>query len=281
MNDDINQSTTRTWLEKLGNLLGGEPRDKNELMEMLRDATERRVLDTNSLGMIEGVLEVPKLRVRDIMIPRSQMVVIEQDMDLKQILPIVITTVHSRFPVIGENKDEVLGILLAKDLLAFAFGEKPFNLQEILRPAVFVPESKRLDVLLQEFRKNRNHMAVVVDEYGGVTGLITIEDVLEQIVGDIEDEYDTEEDQYIKKYNENAYAVKALAPIEEFNEFFGSHLDDKDADTVGGLVLSKFGHLPKRGETIELSGFRFKILRADSRRIHLLQVVPESPPSRG
>lgn len=279
MSDELQSapSVARTWLEKLGQVLAGEPRDRNELVEILRDATDRHLLDTNSLGMIEGVLEVPELRVRDIMIPRSQMTVIEHEMTLEQILPIVITTVHSRFPVIGENKDEVLGILLAKDLLSYAFGEKPkpFNIREILRPAVFVPESKRLDVLLQEFRKNRNHMAVVVDEYGGVTGLITIEDVLEQIVGDIEDEYDTDEDQFIKKFNDNSFAVKALTPIEEFNEYFDIKLDEKEVDTIGGLVLREFGHLPKRGESIEIQYYRFKVLRADNRRIHLLQVFPK------
>ena len=259
----------------MGQALAGEPRDRSELVEILRDATERQLLDPKSLDMIEGVLEVPELRVRDIMIPRSQMVVIEEDMPLQAILPIVMTTVHSRFPVIGDNKDEVLGILLAKDLLAYAFGEKkPFNIKEILRPAVFVPESKRLDVLLQEFRLNRNHMAVVVDEYGGVTGLITIEDVLEQIVGDIEDEYDTDEAQYIRKYSERSFAVRALTPIEDFNEYFSTDFQDKEADTIGGLVLREFGHLPKRGESIEISKFRFKVLRADSRRIYLMQVSP-------
>lgn len=278
MTDDLQTPTlsTRSWLEKLGQILAGEPRDRNELMEILRDATERHLLDPNSLGMIEGVLEVPELRVRDIMTSRSQMIVIEQDMPLEQILPIVITTVHSRFPVIGENKDEVLGILLAKDLLVYAFDDKqkPFNIRDVLRPATFVPESKRLDVLLQEFRLNRNHMAVVVDEYGGVTGLVTIEDVLEQIVGDIEDEHDTEDDQYIKKYNENTFAVKALTPIDEFNEYFQLDLEDKEADTIGGLIIREFGHLPKRGESIEILGYRFKVLRADNRRIHLLQVTP-------
>jgi len=278
MNDELSTSTSstqRSWLEKLGQALGGEPRDRHELLEILRDATERQLLDPRSLDMIEAVLEVPQLRVRDIMIPRSQMVVIEEDMSLKSILPIVMTTVHSRFPVIGDNKDEVLGILLAKDLLSHAFDEnKPFKIKEILRPAVFVPESKRLDVLLQEFRLNRNHMAVVVDEYGGVTGLITIEDVLEQIVGDIEDEYDTDDAQYIRKYNENSFAVRALTPIEDFNEYFATKaLEDKEADTIGGLVLREFGHLPKRGESIEISKFRFKVLRADNRRIYLLQVT--------
>lgn len=279
MSDELQNppSPTRTWLEKIGQALAGEPRDRNELVEILRDATERQLLDTNSLGMIEGVLEVPELRVGDIMIPRSQMIVIEQDMKLENILPIVISTVHSRFPVIGDNKDEVLGILLAKDLLSYAFGEqpKPFDIREVLRAAVFVPESKRLDVLLQEFRKNRNHMAVVVDEYGGVTGVITIEDVLEQIVGDIADEYDTEEDQFIKKYNENSFAVKALTPIEEFNEYFDIQLDENEVDTIGGLVLREFGHLPKRGESILIADYLFKVIRADNRRIHLLQVTPK------
>lgn len=279
MTDELQTPTVpaRSWLEKLGQVLAGEPRDRNELIEILRDAAERRLLDLNSLGMIEGVLQVPELRVRDIMIPRSQMIVIEQDMPLEQILPIVVTTVHSRFPVIGENKDEVLGILLAKDLLVYAFDDKqkPFNLQDVLRTAVFVPESKRLDVLLQEFRLNRNHMAVVVDEYGGVTGLVTIEDVLEQIVGDIEDEHDTEDDSFIKKYSEDSFAVKALIPIDEFNEYFGLDLQDKEADTIGGLLLREFGHLPKRGESIEIQGYRFRVLRADSRRIHLLQVIPK------
>jgi len=276
MSDDLQVTQpSRSWLEKIGQVLAGEPRDRHELLEILRDAAERRLLDLNSLGMIEGILQVPELKVREIMIPRSHMIVIEQDMPLDQILPIVITTVHSRFPVIGENKDEILGILLAKDLLAYAFGNKakPFNIREILRTAVFVPESKRLDVLLQEFRRNRNHMAVVVDEYGGVTGLVTIEDVLEQIVGDIEDEYDTDDDQLIKKYNDNTYAVKALTPIEEFNKFFGANLEAKDVDTIGGLVTREFGHLPKRGEFVEINDFRFKVLRGDNRRIYLLQVI--------
>lgn len=279
MNDEIQNpplSNSRSWLEKIGHALAGDPRDRSELIEVLRDATERELLDRNSLAMIEGILQVPELRVRDIMIPRSQMVVIEQDMPLDQILPILITTVHSRFPVIGSNKDEVVGILLAKDLLAYAQGksEKLFNIRGVLRPAVFVPESKRLDVLLQEFRHNRNHMAVVVDEYGGVTGLVTIEDVLEQIVGDIEDEYDTEDDVLIKKYHENTFTVRALTPVDEFNEYFDVELDNKEADTIGGLIIREFGHLPKRGESVEIEGFVFKILRADNRRIHLLQVTP-------
>lgn len=272
MSDDI--SASRSWLDKLGHALQREPRDKNDLIEILRIAKERHLLDTNAFNMIEGVLEVQELRVRDIMIPRSQMVVIEQDMPLTDILPIVVQTVHSRFPVIGENKDEILGILLAKDLLAYSFGEKKaFKIREIIRPVIFIPESKRLDVLLQEFRVNRNHMAVVIDEYGGVTGLVTIEDVLEQIVGEIADEYDTEDDQNIKKYQENSYYVRSLTPIEEFNDYFNANLEEKDVETIGGVVMRGFGHLPKRSETVEISGFRFKVLRADNRRIHLLQVI--------
>jgi magnesium and cobalt transporter len=271
------QPATRSWLEKITQMISGEPRDRNELIEIIRDAAERHLLDLNSLGMIEGILQVPELRVRDIMIPRSQMVIIEQDMQLEQILPIVITTIHSRFPVIGENKDEILGILLAKDLLSFTFGHhaKPFNIRDILRAAVFVPESKRLDVLLQEFRHNHNHMAIIVDEYGGITGLVTIEDVLEQIVGDIADEYDTDDDKPIKQYNDNAYAVKALTPMEDFNDFFHCALNGKDVDTIGGFVTREFGHLPKRGESVDIQGFKFKVLRSDKRRLHLLQVIPQ------
>jgi magnesium and cobalt transporter len=290
MNDESQNTPpgTRSWLEKIGQAFCSEPRDKNELIEILREAHDKQLIDANAFGMMEGVLEIQELRVRDIMLPRSQMVVIEQNMPLKDILPIVIETVHSRFPVIGENKDEVLGILLAKDLLTYTLpehikehnplGTRPrhqFNIREILRPAVFVPESKRLDVLLQEFRVNRNHMAVVIDEYGGVTGLVTIEDVLEEIVGDIEDEYDTDDDQVIKKHNENSYYVKALTPIEEFNEYFNANLDDKEAETIGGLVLRGFGHLPKRGESIVIDQYKFKIMRADNRRIHLLHVIPD------
>lgn len=278
MSDESHNNTAsnhhRTWLEKIGQVLAREPRDRHELVAMLRDAAQRHLLDLNSLDMIEGVLEVPSLRVRDIMIPRSHMAVIEQNTPLDQILPVVIETVHSRFPIIGENKDEVLGILLAKDLLAYAFGRKEsdFHLSDILRPAIFIPESKRLDVLLQEFRRNRNHMAIVVDEYGGVTGLVTIEDVLEQIVGDIEDEYDTDDAELIQKYHNDSYAVKALTPIESFNEYFKAQLQDADMDTVGGLVMREFGCLPKRGESIDISGYSFKVLRADNRRVHLFQV---------
>ncbi len=274
----LSAAPNRSWLEKIGQILAREPQDRKELVEMLRDAAHRHLLDMNSLGMIEGILAVPDLRVSDIMIPRSQMSVIEQDTPLEQILPLVIETVHSRFPVTGENKDTVLGILLAKDLLAYAFkrSEQDFCLSKILRPALFIPESKRLDVLLQEFRKNRNHMAMVVDEYGGITGLVTIEDVLEQIVGAIEDEYDTDDAQLIKKYQTDSYAVKALTPIETFNEFFHATLSDVEADTLGGLITRAFGRLPTRGESLFIEPYEFKILRADNRRIYLLEVSKNS-----
>jgi magnesium and cobalt transporter len=232
-------------------------------------------LDPEALTMIEGVLQVAEMQVRDIMVPRAQMAVVERDAALDNILPVVIESAHSRFPVIDDNRDEVVGILLAKDLLAY-YGQdnaKNFNVRDILRPAVFIPESKRLNVLLNEFRASRNHMAIVVDEYGGVAGLVTIEDVLEQIVGEIVDEHDIEEDAYIMKHNDNVYAVKALTPIEEFNHYFFAKFSDDEFDTIGGLVMNRFGRLPRRGEVISIDRFRFKILNADSRRIHLLQVT--------
>ncbi|MDB6095822.1 MAG: magnesium/cobalt efflux protein [Francisellaceae bacterium] len=265
----------KSWFAKFLTFIKKKPKDRNQLIDVLREATERQLLDANSLGMIEGVLEMAKLRVRDIMIPRSQMVIIEKNMSLEEIVSLIIKTVHSRFPVIGDNKDEILGVLLAKDLLNYSFNQTtiPFSIQTVIRTPFFVPESKRLDVLLQEFRSNRNHMAVVVDEYGGITGLVTIEDILEEIVGEIEDEYDIDNDQLIKKFKSNAYSVNALTPIEEFNDFFKTKLSARDVETIGGLILQQFGHLPKRGETLEMDNFVFKILRADKRRIILLQVT--------
>ena len=253
----------------------GEPKDREQLVELLRDAQQRDLLDPDALAMIEGVLQVAEMQVRDIMIPRAQMTVVERDASLDKILPVIIESAHSRFPVIGDNRDEVVGILLAKDLLAYSGpdGAKNFSVRDILRPAVFIPESKRLNVLLKEFRASRNHMAIVVDEYGGVAGLVTIEDVLEQIVGEIVDEHDIEEDAYIKKHNDNVYAVKALTPIEEFNDYFYSKFSDEEFDTIGGLVMQRFGRLPRRGEVITIDRFRFKVLNADSRRIHLMQVT--------
>ncbi|MEJ2554259.1 MAG: transporter associated domain-containing protein [Gammaproteobacteria bacterium] len=270
-----NGTSSRSWLERLSFALLGEPKDREQLVELLRDAQQRELLDPEALTMIEGVLQVAEIQVRDIMVPRAQMAVVERDASLEEILPVVIESAHSRFPVIGDNRDEVVGILLAKDLLAYYGQDKArnFNVRDILRPAVFIPESKRLNVLLKEFRASRNHMAIVVDEYGGVAGLVTIEDVLEQIVGEIVDEHDIEEDTYIKRHNDNVYAVKALTPIEEFNDYFYANFSDEEFDTIGGLVMHRFGRLPRRGEVISIDRFRFKVLNADSRRIHLLQVT--------
>lgn len=270
----------KTWLERLSKALLREPQDREQLIKLLRDAEQRNLLDANALTMIEGVLQISDMQVRDIMIPRAQMVVIEQDSTPEEFFPLVIESGHSRFPVIGENRDEVIGILLAKDLLSYSFHPKPqqFQIRDLLRPPVFVPESKHLNTLLQEFRYNRNHMAIVVDEYGGVAGLVTIEDVLEQIVGEIEDEYDIDEEAFIKKLNDTQYTVKALTPIEEFNQYFETNLDDTEFDTVGGLVLQAFGHLPKRGEITTLGRFRFKVLNSDSRRIRLLRVTIKKKP---
>ena len=279
MNED--RSTTgpgrRTWLERISQALLGEPRDRDEIIELLRNAEQREVLDADALAMIEGVLQVSEMQVRDIMVPRGLMVVVERDMPLEQMIPVITESAHSRFPVIGDSRDEILGILLAKDLLTYCFGREAgrFNVRDILRPAVFIPESKRLNVLLREFRSSRNHMAIVVDEYGGVSGLVTIEDVLEQIVGEIEDEHDFDEESLIRKFSDSRYTVKALTPIEDFNDHFGSKFSDEEYDTIAGLVIQGFGRLPKRGESVQVGAFRFKVLHADNRRIHLLEVVPQ------
>jgi len=276
MSDERNATGNgqRSWLDKISYALLGEPRDREELVQLLRDAQTRNLFDSDALAMIEGVLQVSEMQVRDVMIPRSQMIVVERDAAPEDILPILVESGHSRFPVIGESRDEVVGIFLAKDLLGYFSGGTPesFHIRNVLRPVVFIPESKRLNVLLKEFRSNRNHMAVVVDEYGGVAGLVTIEDVLEQIVGEIVDESDVEEQEFIKKHSESKYIVKALTPIDEFNEAFGSEFDDEQFDTIGGVVLNALGHLPKRGETAAIGMFEFRVLRADNRRVHLLEV---------
>ena len=264
----------RSWLERLSHVLLGEPKDREQLIELLRDAQQRRLLDSDALAMIEGVMQVSEMQVRDIMVPRAQMVVIKHDTSLQDILPIITESEHSRFPVIVESRDEVIGILLAKDLLGYFVPgrDTAFNVRDILRPAVFIPEGKRLNVLLKEFRANRNHMAIVVDEYGGVAGLVTIEDVLEQIVGEIEDEHDIDEESFIKKHSDSNYTVKALTPIEDFNNYFDTDFSDAEFDTIGGLAVHGFGRVPRRGESIAIGRFRFKVLHADNRRVHLLQV---------
>jgi len=255
----------------LGNVLMREPKDREQLVELLRDAQQRNLLDADALDMIESVLQVSEMQVRDIMIPRAQMAVVSRDLSAEAILSVVIEEGHSRFPVISDNRDEVVGILLAKDLLRYRFdGGTSFDIKDVMRPAVFIPESKRLNVLLKEFRVNRNHLAIVVDEYGGVAGMVTIEDVLEQIVGEIEDEHDIDDDIFIRKRSDTSYILKALTPIEDFNEYFGADFSDEEFDTLGGLLTRAFGHMPKRGESVTLGRFEFDVLRADKRRLHIV-----------
>jgi magnesium and cobalt transporter len=260
-------------------LVREEPRDRAALVELLRAVARRGVLGADALAMIEGVLGVADLQVRDIMVPRSQMVVLERASPPERLLPVIIESGHSRFPVIGEDRDQVAGILLAKDLLRYyAEGATGgFDIREVLRPAAFVPESKRLNVLLKEFRVSRNHMAIVVDEYGGVSGLVTIEDVIEEIVGEIADEYDTEEDQTIRREGDRQFAVLALTRIQEFNEYFATSFSEEQYDTIGGLVMHQFGRLPRRGESVTMDGYEFKVLRADRRRIDQLRVTTPAP----
>jgi magnesium and cobalt transporter len=268
----MDPSARPTLLERLSTLLMREPEDREQLLQQLRGAFERNLLDADALSIIEGALSVSDMQVRDIMVPRAQMDVIDVEDAPEKIAQIAVDTYHSRFPAIGENRDDVVGILLAKDLLRY-FAGKEFELRDTLRPAVFVPESKRLNVLLREFRASRNHMAIVVDEYGGVAGLVTIEDVLEQIVGDIEDEYDFDEAaDNIVRDNTGRYRVKATTEIEDFNKAFETELSADDYDTLGGLVIHKLGRLPKRGETLEIGGLKVQVLRADSRRVHTLLV---------
>lgn len=275
MSEDRSTNGHKSWLDRLVQAFVHEPQSRQELLELLREAHANDVLDIEALSIIEGALQVSDMQVRDIMIPRSQMTTIKATQTPREFLPAVIEAAHSRYPVIGESVDDVLGILLAKDLLPLLLEDNTerFNIKDILRPATCVPESKRLNVLLKEFRSTRNHMAIVIDEYGGVSGLVTIEDVLEQIVGDIEDEHDVDEDSYIKPLPSGDYLVKGLTPIEDFNESFDTSFPDEEFDTVGGLVMNAFGHLPKRNEVVELDGFRVRVLNADSRRVHLLRVT--------
>ncbi|MCX7176494.1 MAG: CBS domain-containing protein [Proteobacteria bacterium] len=264
-----------TLLERLSALLTRAPEDREDLLELLHSAFERNLLDADALSIIEGALGVSDMQVRDIMVPRAQMDVIDIDQTPEKIAEFVIEAAHSRFPAIGENRDDVLGILLAKELLRY-FAGMDFDLRDSLRPAVFIPESKRLNVLLREFRASRNHMAIVVDEYGGVSGLVTIEDVLEQIVGDIDDEYDFDEAaDNIVLDNAGRYRVKATTEIADFNEAFKTNFSDEEFDTLGGLVIHHLGRLPKRGETVQIEGLRIQVLRADSRRVHTLLVDPQ------
>ena len=281
MNDDAstNSQDKRSWLDKLSFFLSDRPSNKEELLERIRQAEEDQILDREALDTIEGALQMSHMQVRDIMVPRPQMAVVKADQSTQEFMQTITETSHSRFPVIGESPDEVLGILLAKDLLPLAFAKQMdnFDLNAMLRKPIFVPESKRLSILLNEFRTNRYHMAIVLDEYGGVAGLVTIEDVLEQIVGEIEDETDAEEDDgNIRPFADKGFLVKALTTIDDFNAHFGTYYDETEFDTIGGIITQQFGHLPAKDESIQVGDLNFHILAADNRRILLMQVNPIS-----
>lgn len=276
MNDDDSRRDNESVVTRIRRLLRGEPDSREDLIQLLDDKRWTAVLEKQELRMLQGVLQVSQMQVREVMIPRSQMVVVDRDSSTETILATIIDCGHSRFPVIGDDRDEVIGILLAKDVLRFFVespGKEP-DLSTFIRPATFIPESKRLDTLLQEFRASRNHMAIVVDEYGGTSGLLTIEDVLEEIVGEIDDEHDPEEAEHIEQQADH-WNVMALTRIDEFNDYFGSQLNDDDYETIGGLVMRAFGRMPRRGEAISDGGFRFRVLQADRRRIHRLAVTRE------
>lgn len=281
MNEDNSPTTEgpsrKSFFERIGQLFQGDPQNREELVEVFRDSEENDLIDHDTRDMLEGVMEIAEMRVRDIMIPRSQMTTIERSQKLEDLIDLIVEAQHSRYPVISDDKDHVEGILLAKDLLRYLLPDsEPFDIDKVLRPAVVVSESKRVDRLLKEFREERYHMAIVVDEFGGVSGVITIEDILEQIVGEIEDEFDDDEEQEIRQLSKHTYAVKALTTIEDFNELFQTSFCDEEVDTVGGLVMMSFGHLPSRGEVVEVSGYSFKVTSSDNRRVIQLQVtVPD------
>lgn len=279
MSDDSSDSgTSRSWLERVGQLFTSTPGSRDELLALIRSMRDSDVIDGDTLGIIEGAICVSDMQVREILIPRSQMVSIRAATHPRDFLPTIIESAHSRFPVLGEDRDEIIGILLAKDLLALILEPsrmKRFAIKDHVRSAMVVPESKQLDSLLREFRITKNHMAIVVNEYGGVAGLVTIEDVLEQIVGEIEDEHDIEEDDYlIKDLEGEDFTVKAITPIDEFNQHFETHYSDDEFDTIGGLVMHAFGRLPQREETVDMDHLRFTVLSADGRTIRLLRVTP-------
>jgi magnesium and cobalt transporter len=279
MGKDRSRAGLQNCVDKVATLFSRQPKDREALIEMLRNSESRNLIDPDALAMIEGALQVSDMQARDIMVPRVQMIVVKYNAEPQEILSIVIESGHSRFPVTGSDTNEVLGILLAKDLLIYFAegGQGKFNIKDTMRSAVFVPESKRLNVLLREFRSSRNHMAIVVDEYSSVSGLITIEDVIEEIVGNIQDEHDIEEEEHITPYGRNRYTVSAMTPIDEFNEYFRMELSDEEYDTIGGLILKAFGYVPKRGELLEFEGFNVKILRADKRRIYLMRMTRIEP----
>ncbi|MFT5889757.1 MAG: magnesium and cobalt transporter [Zhongshania sp.] len=270
-----NDSGDKTWIEKIAHAFSSEPKTREDLFELLAVAKQNEVIDDDAISIVEGAMHISDMQAREIMIPRPQMVVLKADQPLSELLPIIIDTGHSRYPVIGDTLDNVLGILLSKDLLPLLWktaNSEDIDIRDILRPATMVPESKRLNVLLRDFREKRHHMAVVIDEYGGAAGLITIEDILEQIVGDIEDEYDEDDDLPIRKIADNDFVVQALTPIDDFNDYFNAKLSDEEFDTIGGLILKSFGHLPSRNEIARLDDYEFKIVNADNRQIHLLRM---------
>ena len=263
----------KRWVEKISQLFSGEPHDLDDLLGVLREARENKLLDTDALAMIEGVLQVSQMRVRDIMIPRVQMVVLPQEAELESIFPLVIEFCHSRYPVIDGDRSKVVGVLLAKDLLAHVLQHKTMPVKDLMRPVSVVPESKRLNVLLQELRTNGNHMAIVVDEYGQAAGLVTIEDVLEEIVGEIEDEHDDHDDEgYVFQRNTNEFIIKALMPIDEFDTYFATQLATDEYDTIGGFLVHQLEHMPKKGESLVIDKLRFEVIRADNRRVHLIKL---------
>jgi magnesium and cobalt transporter len=266
----------KSWLSKIGHLFSSEPRNRDDLEDVLSVAADNEVIDEDARSIMEGAMQVSDMQTRDIMIPRAQMVVIKAESSLEEILPQIIRAGHSRFPVVGDSHDDILGILLAKDLLPQILhtDHSEFKIESLLRPTVVVPESKRLNVLLREFREKRSHMAIVIDEYGGVAGLVTIEDVLEEIVGEIEDETDAEVDSFIRRISDDDYFIKALTPIEEFNEYFNTKFSDEEFDTIGGLVIQALGHMPGRNETAVIDRFDFKIINADQRKIHSMRMRP-------
>ncbi|MDQ6199378.1 CNNM family magnesium/cobalt transport protein CorC [Morganella morganii] len=261
-------------------LFHGEPKSREDLVEVIRDSEQNALIDPDTRDMLEGVMDISDQRVRDIMIPRSQIVTLKRNQTLDECLDVIIDSAHSRFPVISEDKDHIEGLLMAKDLLPFMRSDsEEFSIDKVLRQAVVVPESKRVDRLLKEFRSQRYHMAIVIDEFGGVSGLVTIEDILELIVGEIEDEYDDEDDVDIRQLSLHSYSVRALTQIEDFNDAFGTRFSDEEVDTVGGLVMQAFGHQPTRGETIEIDNYQFKVAMADSRKIIQLHVkIPDDAP---
>jgi magnesium and cobalt transporter len=268
-----NDPSDKSWIEKISAAFSAEPKSKEDLVELLSISHSNDLIDSDALNIIRGALEVAELQARDVMVPRPQMVILKEDYDRQEYLEKIVESGHSRFPVVGENIDEVRGILLAKDILPTLInGSSAISLTDLVRPAVCVPESKRLNVLLREFRENRNHMAIVIDEYGGVSGLITIEDILEEIVGEIEDETDEENDIFIRKVNDKEFMVKALTPIDDFNEFFKSELDESEYETIGGLIMQSFGYLPKRNEITSIDGFHFRVVNADGRQLHMLRL---------